>query len=84
MSRLNLLEKGKFYTFRSYFEMPYEIDEILAEFGIGYSLKELPLPKVNVPPDIVEPLKARLKNDLQIVLLSSETARRAGQTHLNQ
>lgn len=76
MSRLNLLEKGKFYTFRSYFEMPYEIDEILAEFGVEYSLKELPLPKVNVSPDIVEPLKAKLKNDLQNVLLSSETARR--------
>ena len=76
MSRLNLLEKGKSYTFRSYFEMPYEIDEILSEFGVEYSLEELTLPKINVSPDVVEPLKARLKNDLRIVLLSSETARR--------
>ena len=76
MSRLNLLEKGKSYTFRSYFEMPYEVDEILSEFGIGFRAQKLALPRVKVSPDIVEPLKAKLESDLEIVLLSSETARR--------
>lgn len=76
MSRLNLLEKGKFYTFRSYFEMPYEIDEILAEFGIGFRSQKLSLPRAEVSPDIVESLKVRLESDLEVVLLSSETARR--------
>ncbi len=46
MSRLNILEKGKSYTFGSYFEMPYEIDEILAEFGIGFRAQKLALPRV--------------------------------------
>lgn len=76
MSRLNLLEKGKSYTFRSYFEMPYEIDEILAEFGIEFRSQKLSLPRAEVSPDIVEPLKAKLEGDLEVVLLSSETARR--------
>lgn len=76
MSRLNLLAEGKSYTFRSYFEMPYEIDEILAEFGVGFSAQKLSLPRSEVPSSIVNPLKANLESDLQIVLLSSETARR--------
>ena len=76
MSRLNLLEKGKSYTFGSYFEMPYEIDGILAEFGVGFRAQKLTLPRAEVSSDIVEPLKAKLNNDLQIVLLSSKTARR--------
>ena len=76
MSRLNLLEAGKSYTFRSYFEMPYEIDEILAEFGVSFSTQKLSLPRSQVPSSIVNPLKADLESNLQIVLLSSETARR--------
>ncbi|CAN5759133.1 hypothetical protein BH23CYA1_BH23CYA1_02710 [soil metagenome] len=76
MSRLNLLGEGKSYTFRSYFEMPYEIDEILAEFGVGFSAQKLSLPRSAVPSSIVNPLKADLESNLQIVLLSSETARR--------
>ena len=76
MSRLNLLEAGKSYTFHSYFEMPYEIDEILAEFGVSFSTQKLSLPRSQVPSSIVNPLKADLESNLQIVLLSSETARR--------
>ncbi len=76
MSRLNLLEKGKSYTFRSYFEMPYEVDDILAEFGVGYNVQKLVLPRAEVATDIVETLRSKLENDLQVVLLSSETARR--------
>ncbi len=76
MSRLNLLEEGKSYTFRSYFEMPYEIDEILSEFGVSFSAQKLSLPRSEVPSSIVNPLKEDLNSDLRLVLLSSETARR--------
>lgn len=76
MSRLNLLAEGKSYTFRSYFEMPYEIDEILSEFKVSFSAQELSWPRTKVAQSIVDPLKSDLKSDLKIVLLSSETARR--------
>ncbi len=76
MSRLNLLEEGKSYTFRSYFEMPYETDEILAEFGVGFSSEELPLPRAQVVSSIAEPMRLDLRGRLKRVRLSSETARR--------
>jgi hypothetical protein len=36
MSKIKILQEGQSYTFRSYFELPYEADEILAE--LSYSL----------------------------------------------
>ncbi|MGC1309254.1 MAG: hypothetical protein WA885_18695 [Phormidesmis sp.] len=76
MSRLNLLGKGQAYSFRSYFEMPYETDEILSEFGVSFVTRELDLPKADVPRDVVTTLKSDLKSRLELVRLSSETARR--------
>ena len=76
MSRLNLLEEGKSYTFCSYFEMPYETDEILFEFGISFLSRKLSLPSVKVASDIVDSLKAELESRLELVSLSSEIARR--------
>ncbi|MEO0769033.1 MAG: hypothetical protein AAFY72_06310, partial [Cyanobacteria bacterium J06649_4] len=70
MSQTSLLEEGRSYTFRSYFEMPYETDEILAAFGIAYSLQELELPKRSVSKEIVEPLAADLKKRIKRVQLS--------------
>jgi hypothetical protein len=37
MSKIKILEEDQSYTFGSYFELPYEADEILAEFD--YSLQ---------------------------------------------
>lgn len=76
MSRLNLLEKGRSYTFRSYFEMPYGIDQILLEFGVGFELRKLSFARAEVPASIVEAIQADIESNLEIVLLSSETARR--------
>ncbi len=39
-----ILQEGQSYTFRSYFEMPYEADEILAEFGYQLRRSRLKLP----------------------------------------
>ncbi len=33
MPKSNFLQADQSYTFRSYFEMPYEADEVLGEFG---------------------------------------------------
>ena len=40
-----LLDKDASYTFRSYFELPYDTDEVLAEFGYSYTQKRLSLPQ---------------------------------------
>lgn len=76
MSRLNLLENGQSYTFRSYFEMPYEPDEILAEFGVSIISKSLSLPTAPIPVDLAARIKKDLQANLEIVELTSETARR--------
>ena len=76
MSRLNLLGEGNSYTFRSYFEMPYETDEVLSEFGVSLVSKKLSLPRVAVSTEIVETLKVELEATLEVVELASETARR--------
>lgn len=76
MSRINLLEEGSSYTFRSYFEMPYETDEVLSEFGISLISRKLSLPKSAVSIESVEALKMELEATLEVVELASETARR--------
>ncbi|MEM8502548.1 MAG: hypothetical protein AAF716_05280 [Cyanobacteria bacterium P01_D01_bin.1] len=76
MSRLNLLANDQSYTFRSYFEMPYETDEILAEFGVTLKSRQLLLPRSSVSTDMVERIKTDLLETLEVVELASETARR--------
>ena len=44
MSKASILEPGKSYTFRNYFEMAYEPDDILAEFGVLLQRSALTLP----------------------------------------
>lgn len=76
MPRLNLFDKGKSYTFRSYFEMAYQPDEILAEFDVKLILEELVLPRTPVDSAVVEPLRSDLIKRIKRVQLSSEMARR--------
>jgi hypothetical protein len=33
MTKLRILQEDEIYSFRSYFELPHDPDEILAEFG---------------------------------------------------
>ncbi|MEM9904774.1 MAG: hypothetical protein AAF921_07105 [Cyanobacteria bacterium P01_D01_bin.44] len=76
MSRPKILQEGQSYTFRSYFEMPYETDDILAEFGYGLTSQRLQLPTSSRPVSRLADFKAQLEESLQLVRLSSETARR--------
>ena len=76
MARLNLLQEGKSYTFRSYLEMAYEPDEILAEFGYELVRCDLSLFPTAQHLDFLESLDKRIKKNLPLVSLSSETARR--------
>ena len=76
MPKKKILEEGKDYTFRSYFELSYEPDEILAEFDYTLIIKELSLPQITQElPEIAE-LKQKIRDILPFVSLSNETARR--------
>jgi len=76
MARTNLVKDDESYTFRSYFEMPYETDEILSAFDISLISKTLSLPRTTVPTETVEALKARLAALLGMIELANEMARR--------
>jgi hypothetical protein len=45
MSKANLLQVGANYSFRSYFEMPNDTDEILAEWDRTFTRARLLLPR---------------------------------------
>jgi hypothetical protein len=76
MSRIKILQENQSYTFRSYFELPYEGDEILAELGYSLSKSSLTLPKTEKSLDKLLEIKEKINNILPFVNLSNETARR--------
>jgi hypothetical protein len=71
-----VLQEGVSYTFRSYFELPQDTDEVLAEFGYGYSKARLQLPVASQPMPGLETLQAQIEETLPYVQLSSERAKR--------
>ena len=75
MLNLSLLKEDESYTFCSYFEMPYEPEEILAQFGYRLEMGEWTWPVAPAPPQ-TPALKDRIRKLLPLVSLSSETARR--------
>jgi hypothetical protein len=76
MARLKILQEGTNYSFRSYFELPNDSDEILAEFDYTFNQVRLQLPSSTRQLDGLEELQQKLETDLQFVRLSSETAKR--------
>jgi hypothetical protein len=76
MSRRKILQEDQSYTFRSYFDMPYEVDEILAEFGYTLLSARLSLPKSDRPLPRLPALQQQIEEILPYVSLSSETAKR--------
>lgn len=76
MAKIKILQEDQSYTFLSYFELPYETDDILAEFGYYFAKVELSLPKTTRQLDYLPELKQRIRSILPFVSLSNETARR--------
>ncbi|NEO98990.1 MAG: hypothetical protein F6K58_09985 [Symploca sp. SIO2E9] len=76
MPKAKILQEGQSYTFRSYFEMSYEADEILAEFDYSFTTARLQLPKSTKQSDRLPYLQQQIEDVLPLVRLSSETARR--------
>jgi hypothetical protein len=76
MARVPILKADQSYTFRSYFELPYEAEDILAEFDYSLLRSRLSLPRSDRPLDRLADLQQRLNETLPLVSLSSEAARR--------
>jgi len=76
MSKHSILQDNKSYTFRSYFELPYETDDILAEFDYNFQRTKLSLPTSNRQLERLSELRQRIEETLPLVSLSSEAARR--------
>lgn len=76
MAKASILESGKSYTFRSYFEMPHEPDDILAEFGVSLNRQTLDLPLADGQFESIQNLKSTIQRRLPYVSLTSEAARR--------
>lgn len=71
-----ILQAEANYTFRSFFELPNDPDEILAEFGYSYIQGRLALPKTTKSLPGVDSLKTQIEATLPYVQLTGETAKR--------
>ncbi|MBC6481560.1 MAG: hypothetical protein GDA56_31215 [Hormoscilla sp. GM7CHS1pb] len=76
MSRPQILQENQSYSFRSYFELPYDTDDILAEFGYRFQIQRLSLPRSEIELPRLNDIKQLWEDILPFVSLSSETARR--------
>ncbi|NEQ96168.1 MAG: hypothetical protein F6K30_05510 [Cyanothece sp. SIO2G6] len=76
MTRTPILQPGQSYTFRQYFELPFEPDDILAELGYTLGRAELELVRYSGNLDRLEESQRRIRENLQYTSLTSEQARR--------
>lgn len=71
-----ILQPEANYTFRSFFDLPNDPDEILAEFDYGYAQGRLALPKTTKSLLDLSDLKGQIEATLPYVQLTSEAAKR--------
>jgi len=76
MSHPKILQENKSYSFRSYFELPYNTDDILAEFGYNLQIQRLSLPHSEGELPRLQELKQLFEEIIPFVSLSNEQARR--------
>lgn len=71
-----ILQKDATYTFRSYFELPNDIDEVVQALGYRYTQKRIALPRSKTELSELADLKRRIERVLPHVQLTSEAAKR--------
>jgi hypothetical protein len=76
MVKLRVLKESESYTFRSYFEMNAEPEDILSDLGYELVTARLSLPMTSVELPWGLALGEKLERSLSFVSLTSETARR--------
>jgi hypothetical protein len=75
MNAPRILKPDESYTFSKYFELAYDIEDILADLGCRFDRAYLSLPASNIVTDLTE-LRAQLNDGFQYVGITSEQARR--------
>jgi len=76
MVKPKILQEDASYSFRSYFELSNDPDEIVAEFGYALKQLRLNLPKTDRQISGLKELQQQLEDTLPFVQLTSETAKR--------
>ena len=76
MPKIPILQPNQSYTFRSYFEMSFEPEDILAEFGYTFKRSSLTLEQSTTELERLPNLRARIEESLPYISLTSEAARR--------
>jgi hypothetical protein len=76
MSTHKILRLGASYSFRSYFNLPNDTDEILAEFAYSFTQARLQLPRSSRAIERLPDLRQQLEETLPYVTLNSEAAKR--------
>ncbi len=75
MNNPRILKLDESYTFSKYFELAYDIEDILADLGCQFDRKNLVLPSIDLGLDLQE-LQEQLSDGIQYVSITSEQARR--------
>ena len=73
---MSILDKNSNYSFRSYFELSNDTDEVLAEFDYAFVRKRLQLPQTSREIAGLVELRQQLEETIPYVTLSSEAAKR--------
>ncbi|MEM9218604.1 MAG: hypothetical protein AAGD25_30215 [Cyanobacteria bacterium P01_F01_bin.150] len=76
MTRQKILKDGQSYSFRQYFDMPYDSDDILSELGYDLIVEKLTLPQSSQSFERLLAIQQQMEDVLPLISLSSEMARR--------
>jgi len=76
MATHKILQPGASYSFRSYFNLPNDTDEILAEFAYSFTRARLQLPRSSRAIERLSDLQQQIEETLPYVTLNSEAAKR--------
>ena len=75
MNQPRILKLDESYTFSKYFELAFDIEDILADLGCQFNRANLVLPIIDLALDLRE-LQEQLSDGIQYVSITSEQARR--------
>jgi hypothetical protein len=71
-----VLDPGETYTFSRYFELPFDIEDILADLGCQIERSPLTLPRSSQVFDRLSELQEQIQDGIRYVGITSEQARR--------
>ncbi|MGV0025981.1 hypothetical protein ACFE35_13335 [Phormidesmis priestleyi ANT.L61.2] len=76
MNRFKVLRPGESYTFAKYFELAYDIEDILADLDCRFDRADLTLPRTDRAIADLDDLRQQILDGIRYVSITSEQARR--------